>query len=463
MDKKYIIIIAVVALLLAGILISANTGEVNTVQLREGYKEIHDIDGAVFHMNQKLLDMATAITQISNESHLDESSFYIYKNGHDQYILFNMNKIVVLVQKGTSFGFDKAENLENALKSASICNIWFDKSGKKLEITNSGSTYYANVNAEITITKELYGDFTGRLVSTSLNGQEWSIFVGIPGNNYEKITDADIEIVESIANSLKAIETEEGYVEEIEEEVAETKVIEEKPTEEPVAEETENDREKVTEEDTASEDIVNIVEDAMDKTVMAADDAEKKENLPEKQVGIGTVNNQKKKKEIVGKAYKSDIYSLLSIKESGLLSAFNYESEAYETATITIKKIFTGKEAEKLIKANLQNGEYFDAKDGSSYHAVVYNVDYTGCIGTPYINIKLKGLDGDTLKYRGIKYTKKTHDIDSNIKVNNQVISNYICYYEVPNGCKEYVLECGDGTISNDEEIMAAYYKITVD
>ena len=68
-----------------------------------------------------------------------------------------------------------------------------------------------------------------------------------------------------------------------------------------------------------------------------------------------------------------------------------------------------------------------------------------------YINVKLKGLDGENLRFRGIEYSQRCFDI--------QISQNeFYSYYAIPNGCPEYALEIGEGTINNSLE--SGYYHI---
>ena len=61
-----------------------------------------------------------------------------------------------------------------------------------------------------------------------------------------------------------------------------------------------------------------------------------------------------------------------------------------------------------------------------------------------YTNICLRGLDGGTLRYRGVGYSKRTRDILGEMKPGGEGYGNLYCYYAVPTGCTEYMLEAGE-------------------
>lgn len=426
MLKKYIIILSAIIILFLLSYLFVFRNPQGTQSEKDGYVTVNSVSGVSFQMHETLLDRSTALTQISNDSNLDASTFYLFKDGEEKYIFFNLEKIVVLAQRGTKFGFHTAQDMETALENASICNIWFQKSGKELEIEEKQGNYYANVNGQITITKELYGDFTGRLVSVNNGKEEWSIFAGIPGSDYEEILKEDREIIETITSSLTVTVP---------------------------ADEAEPSGES---QDFAEESLPKEEQNEVDAEVAAP----ATHPVPEdKTSGIGEMSNQKEKVAI-GDAYESDVYSLLDIGERGILSAYSFDIQAYEEPIIKIEKVYSSAGAIQLIKETLKDQPYTPPRQGCTYHAVEYSIDYSNCTTRPYVNIKVRGMDGDVLKYRGIKYSKKTFDILDHVTQEEPVSSNYICYYEVPNGCKEYVLECGDGTIHNNPQIRSAYVKI---
>lgn len=502
---------AVILVFMLGNVIVKSAGR-NSTEIKEGYTEITDVEGISFYVDDRLLDMATAITQISDEAGLDSSTYYVYKDGSTRYILFNLNKLVVMVQKGTSFHFEEAENYEKALESSNICNIWFSKEGKSLDITEGKDKYVATVNAAITITRTLYDDFTGKLVTISSNGEEWGIFVGVPGTNYSAVSSIDKEIIETMAESIHTVETSDTETptnieqqpeertttetETIESASMETTISEEytevyetsstpesiitEPTtesENSLSEEPETNTEEVQSEQETNVDTISVIIsgetgiiEQEQEEISEQETIEPPENDNEQEVQnpketitemnlIEAPSQQKEKVSSDGFVYVSDIYSMLDIGDSAIITGIDYKSKNYEEPVIRLTEIYSGYEATQLLKEVL-GSNYAEPKAGCSWNVVRYDVDYSNCIGKPYVNIKLRGMDGTVLKYRGVKYSKKTHDIFTEVYIEGNWNVGYLCYYEVPNGCKEYVLECGEGTIEKSKEIKAAYYAI---
>ena len=83
---------------------------------------------------------------------------------------------------------------------------------------------------------------------------------------------------------------------------------------------------------------------------------------------------------------------------------------------------------------------------------VHYVVDDSGCNGHGYVNVKLRGMDGENLKFRGIAYSQRTYDISVSD-------TEFYSFYAVPNGCREYVLEIGEGA-GKSEGVVSAYYVV---
>ncbi|MBO5551112.1 MAG: hypothetical protein J5966_04055, partial [Lachnospiraceae bacterium] len=100
---------------------------------------------------------------------------------------------------------------------------------------------------------------------------------------------------------------------------------------------------------------------------------------------------------------------------------------------------------------------YNDPPVGCHWEAVQYDVNFSLTQNDPYVNVKLAGLDGEALRYRGIKYSQFTHDLNTSTPEGNWR-NGYITFYPVPNGCTEYVLKFGDG--NEDNGLLAAYYHI---
>ena len=56
--------------------------------------------------------------------------------------------------------------------------------------------------AGVSINSNTYGDFVGELANIHKDGEEWSIFVGVPGERFDKLSDASQKGIASIVNSF---------------------------------------------------------------------------------------------------------------------------------------------------------------------------------------------------------------------------------------------------------------------
>jgi len=382
--------------------------------VRDGYVKIDTLNGVEFCVNSSVLNKATAVTQISNKVDFMTNLYYVYKDT-DRYLLFNMNGLVVIAEKGTHFNFATATTPQEAVKKGRICGIGFDAAPGGLNLKSSENRHFCEVSAEVTITNTLYNDFYGYLCVVTQNNEEWAIFTGVTGN-LDYINEDTREQLEYMASSIRTT----------------------------VSYTAEKNPFYAIDIDTYDKEDVTILQ-------------------PEKNESDGTdigmdMNNQEVIIKEVGKAYTSNIYSLLSIGDKGILNAINQITTQFDEVIIDITDIKIENEAESYLEA-LMGEDYVPPAEGCRYHMITYDLYSKSDADLPYVNIKLRGLDGNNLVYRGIKYSKKTCDAFNNINDIGKKTEGYICYYEIPNGCYEYVLECGDATISIDE-IISAYYHI---
>lgn len=146
----------------------------------EGYVCISDVPGITFEVDKSLRDGATAVMEISPNIDFIDYQSYSYKNGEDTYLLFSINKYIVIAQKGTKFKL--SEGQEN-LKNYSLNGIWFTPSGKTVKENN---IYKQEVKAQAVITNELYNDFKGTLATIEVGEEEWSLFAGAVDKKYKE-------------------------------------------------------------------------------------------------------------------------------------------------------------------------------------------------------------------------------------------------------------------------------------
>ena len=420
--KMLILLIVIVSVLIVVMCLFSGKKKSSdsTEESMPGYSQITDLPGTSFFVNSKFTDSATAITEISNDVELQSNQYYSYKNGKDKYILFDMNGIVVAAQKGTKFGLDKASDKEKALTSASLMNIWFSDGTKKLDSVTSGNTTITKVAAGVVINDALYGDFAGELVNITNGKEEWSLFVGVPGEQYSDLSNNSKKGIEAIASTFKFSNTSALLDQDV-------YAVSVKGT---------NEKKKVN--TTVSE-------------VKASDK------------GLSLSKQDTTEKKDTQKAYSSTPYNMLSVGDNGILSAFNDTTIAYEEPIINISAIHKGQDAIDIIKRFCKTTgdyKYTDAPAGSAWEVAEYALDYHNCKAQDYVNVCLCGMDGGQLKYRGIKYEERTYDMPFEAKQNGDWIQHYYVYYAIPNGCTEYCLKAGESVSVTKDKAQAAYFKI---
>ena len=524
MNKKNII--RIVALIILGIgavaaivyMVTKPKQQSTGIETRAGYSTITSVSGISFMVNSAFTESATAITQISDDMEFTSNEFYSYKNGQDQYILFNMDSesgIVVAAQKGTNFNFSETKKEEDNITASDIMGIWFsfDKDGDK--VSSSGGKYETTVIAQVSITKDLYSDFIGKLVVIEQDDEEWALFVGIPGNRYKNLSKNARSGIETIAESVKRGDytvAEEEYavvINDSSEEVTEVAITDgtkEKETEPEPGDATELDKtpsEEITLEESSEEASEEVLEEIVTEEENAETEAtdtsteeqteipEEAEDIPEpekelenpednkssdeqeeadveelteaeesdKTKGVtvkSTVNTTKDD----SKAYTSSPYSMVTVGQASIFNSVNGSGEK-EDLIVRIEEILDSTRTTELVRDAATSGNleeaFTTAPAGCHWEGALYSIKYSEETKDPYVNVKLLGVDGEVLKFRGIKYSSFTYDVNISYENDGWVV-NKMVYYAVPNGCTTYCLMIGDG--DNIKALKSAYYYI---
>lgn len=484
-----------------------------------GLATINDVDGVSFGVVSDVIRNATATTSIAKDISFEPNQTYLYKNGDTQYFLFNISSIVLAVQKDTTFNLSDAKDKQSAILNNNLLGIWFDVTGtnKKISIdkknSEDGAKYIATVNGEVTINDSLYNNFTGKLAIIERGGKEWSMFVGTVGDDYDSVNKDVSKLLNAMVDSFQISNIQEtesapaisvGGTDSSQESttvsketaastsstqnatVKESESVSEVPSESiesiSVQEEsssvatgnvaTDNTEQNTSTEAATTESVaaesttsVSIVETTADipetssQQSSVQEETESTENItkdkdksPKQYINL---SNQKEKKKVESnKVYKSTIYNMLDAGQWGFAHVYQPNIKDFDTVAIRVDNVYANDEAISMIKKVCTDKQtdfnYFDAPKGCSWQVAEYEVNYMKSANPSdaYINIKMCGVDGKNLNYRGIKYTDRTYDL---IKNKNK----YYVFYAVPNGCSEYVLECGDGTIENGK--LSAY------
>ncbi len=483
---------------------------------RDGYTGITAVEGISFDVMSEVARNATAITNISEDMSFESNQTYVYKDGGTQYFIFRMDSIVFAAQKGTNFGLREAGDKLAALQDGNIMGIYFTSPRKKLDFVedekNGIYKLSATVTAQVAVTSELYNDFAGRFSYINDGTDEWALFVGSRGEDFRNLKDETREVITYMAASMAIREPQIEKKEKLpaislggEEETAAPSVSEngmkpeETPSESPKQESDTSGESETGSGDSLPSDVLS--ENTPDADPVKPDDAPSSpvtnDMLPEEPPEIieveeipaeteETDKDNGKKEEITGSAddqtsvkptvradnqraakpradgtvYSSDIYSMLSLGKKAYATALLSEDTCSGTVEVCADRILIGKEAADLIRKAFSEGriygEYFEAPEGCMWHAVHYTVAYPEN-ADGYINVKLRGMDGEDLRFRGIVYPHRSYDI----KISDK---EFYAFYAVPNGCPEYVLELGEGNVDNAENgMMAAYYRYVKD
>ncbi len=455
------------------------------------------VNGVVFDSPSSVIDQATAVTMITDDM---ESGTYLYKDGEATYLLFNSENIVIMAQKGTEFGFSDTSDYKEALTSHGLNQIWFDEIDKSLNYKTSskGNKFkiVMDVKADVSITSDVYGIFAGKLAVLTINDDEYSIFAGVPGESMETVTKNQLSIINHVVASLDKNESYTTDAEEDSEVKAESEKIEDEVEPVPVPENEKSTEDNVDiepveqSEDTAEDNSSELEsESAEEKTIEESAEDDKEESVTDDttesvEVELEEVTepdtnkeedkvateekptNKTDKKKVVFSNQKnkkesaSSLYNMKTIGDSTTIAAETYGPDNYKLGTVTLNALQTGDEATAILKKALGK-KYKEADAGMSWHVV----EYSSSLSTEdaYIDIRMEGLDGGKLVSKGIAYSKKTNDILKYVTGEKSSYSKYYCYYQVPNGCKEYLLEMGMfGDNSDEARKLNAYFKITI-
>ena len=95
------------------------------------------------------------------------------------------------------------------------------------------------------------------------------------------------------------------------------------------------------------------------------------------------------------------------------------------------------------------------------WNVLEYSTEKSPLADDGYVNIKLRGNDGNNLIFEGMTYTQRTYDYFDEIQ-EGEVYTRCYCFYEVPKGCREYLLEFGihDNNIEGLKNIEGSYLRV---
>lgn len=475
-------------LLLSSLLVYATgcgkKSEVYNSSSQEGYKTISSVDGVTFEVPSSVTSTATAITQITPETDFEYDVTYSYKDGCSNYLLFNLRGVVIGVSNTTHYDITSfnSDEIKNAFLNESLLGIWFEGDNEKITVESDRDKMIATVDAQVVITTEFYGDYCGKFGYIKYDTGECAIFAGVPVSSWEDVPEKDRETISYIVKSLRLNSNQSQLKQENDTGQAITPAV--TPTVTPVVTEpvkispdpTPTQRAEPTPEPTHDEEptpqtVLTATPAAEEPTVPAKpteavlDDTahppeiteapDTEQGVPEHQ-GLNIMNQSNNEKS--DGPVESTIYSMCSIGQTSYVDAYCQESQSITTGCVILEEVLMGSEAEEFLKRYCRRNqfEYIPPDNGTTWHVAALHYDF-GTSTDPYVNVRLVGMDGDNLIYRGVPYSKVTHDV-----LHEPGSDITYVFYAVPNGCKEYALEIGMGICDSNDTINSAYYKVNM-
>lgn len=142
-------------------------------------------------------------------------------------------------------------------------------------------------------------------------------------------------------------------------------------------------------------------------------------------------------------AKQSTVEEPLSLNDWGYAGCFgDYHEQILNL--VHIDAIYNGEDAEKIIKQ--YKGRKTSLNPGTSFVVVEYSTTKSSV--DLYLNLRVCGLDGNRIMVDGKSYTTRTYDLDGTEEMqfdyNYVVYGNRYAYYEIPDGCNEYLLQFGE-------------------
>ena len=493
MSKKNIIRIVAILILAIGAtglfiakIITPEEAKAEVAQ-KPGYSTITSVAGCTFMVNSAFTEKATAVTQISDGVNFSRNDYYSYKNGTSQYMLFQLDGVVVAVEKGTSFNFEQMETKEDALNNSSIMGIWFSTDKDGLKYDKKGNRTESIVTAQVVITNDLYNDFIGKLVTLKNEDEEWSMFVGVPGDRYKKLEKESKEGIESLISTFELSLDNTGEFDKPEYAVVISgnnvgEIIEDvaiRDEEVPVVTKAEQNSVKsvditaaVSEDVVTSEDVeeqteeVEVIQaeaDVQEASISppvqtVSDNNEDAVSEPGKRVAVASTVRDTVEDD---KAYSSNIFSMLIMGQAGICNIKRQSGNDNDTVIVKLTGVYdSGKTKGAIERAEAAGApavKYQSPPPGCHWESASFDINCQTLEDIPYLDVRMVGADGESLKFRGIRYAERTYDISAD-SMEGSWIKGYRVYYAVPNGCTEYVLKAGDGNDINGWS--SAYYYV---
>lgn len=366
----------------------------------KSFRVIDNVKGLSFDMYKPFLENCLFSTGILETDQLNNGATYVYRNNTTDYMIYNSKSFGAVAQKIDSLNLkgEKNSTIKGRLSSLYFLNSSVTSKASAVSFKDESSKgvtkYITTKQIEVGIAPNVlsYQNYYGYLAYIECdNGEAYALFAG----TVNPIDDVDGDVKDMlyhIVASMRVTDTG-GLISKIDDDVSEGEVTE------PVTFEGVSKPVGFTE--TESED---------NHELLISEPVEIKSAVTEVDVPNKT----------------SKLNSVIKV------SAYNGTTE---DSMVTVKVVKIDRKAEDTVKK--YESEYVPPKDGCHYEMIQFDLTDTKTENDT-IRINVVGLDYEKLAYNGIKYSKRTYEVENNGK-------RYV-YYEIPNGCKKYVLEIGGMT-----------------
>ncbi len=360
----------------------------------KSFRVISNVKGLSFDMYESFLDGCLFTTGILDTDQLNNGSTYVYRNDSTDYMAYNSRSFGVVAQKINSLDLNGEK--KSVVKSK-LSNLYFLNSSVttkasgisyKKKVGKEATKYITTKQTEVGIAPNVlsFQNYYGYLAYIECNnGDAYAIFAGTIAP-LEEVDGSVKDTLYHIASSMKVTEVKDG--------TSDTKT-----------DTSENEQPVASLPDT------NVYAEEPAKETTSVSVAPKPE-VEERDVDLPNTTD-KLNVEIRTSAYNG------TVTES--------------TVGVKIKSV--NRDAEDMVKK--LEADYFAPMDGCHLELAEYEISNKQT-DADTVRINVVGADFEKLTYNGIKYSKRTYDVAKNGKI-------YV-YYEIPNGCKEYVLEIGGMT-----------------
>lgn len=364
----------------------------------KGFTTITNVKGVSFDVYSPILENCSFSTGILGTEQLNNGKTFVYRNDSTDYLAYNSTSFAVAVQKIEPLGL--RELSKNDIKTK-LSSLFFLESSVTSKVSKINiKTKESKGIFKVITTKEIEVGIAPNVLSfqnyhgylsyiETQNGNAYAIFMGTVSPLEETGKDVK-EILYHTVSSLTVVED-------------------------------------ITEERNDTSEPLTTVEETEPSNNDVSSDNTVKETIPKPET-------EPISEPVIDVFEGAEVESVDGIHHSIHVSAFN-GTTTEDMVKVTIKDIYT--DAEDYVEE--WDSEFgLECKEGCHFEMIEY-VMSEKVSDTDTIDVKLLGLDYEKLTYAGLKYSSRTYDI-------NHYGKTYV-YYEVPNGCKEYVLELGGNAL----------------